>query len=91
MTPGFLRTIYGYPEGTDFDFKKGDRIKKGALEVTVDRIDDDGNIRRIGVHIDRPLDDEDVWVMAWEGDRFVRRRFEPYVKRNLRRGPLSPR
>jgi hypothetical protein len=77
MSRRFLRSVYGYPLRTESKIKTGDRFEKGALEVVVREVDDSGDIRRVVFKIDRSLDDEDVWLMVWNGKKFYRRLLEP--------------
>jgi len=55
----------------DFNFSEGDRFKQGAMQVVIRRVVE-GRVKEFIVAIDRPLDDADVWLVAWDGERFVR-------------------
>lgn len=61
----------------DFSFREGERFRQGAMEVTVTGVEA-GRLRKIHVSIDRPLDDPDVWMLVWDGSRYVRQRMPPW-------------
>jgi hypothetical protein len=68
----------------ELNFRKGDKFRQGAMEVTVvDAVN--GKIREISVVIDRPLDHPDVWLLVWNGERYVRQRVPPWKPSGKRR------
>lgn len=75
---GFLRGIEARHCREDFGFSVGDRFRQGTMEVTITEMND-GEIREIAVRIDRPLDQPEVWLLVWDGKRFVRRRVPPWT------------
>jgi len=66
-----LRNISARVCRDDFNFSEGDRFKQGAMQVVIRRVVE-GRVKEFIVAIDRPLDDPDVWLVAWDGERFVR-------------------
>ena len=68
----------------DFSFSEGERFRQGAMEVTVTRVEK-SRLREIHVSIDRPLDHPDVWILTWDGSRYVRQRMAPWTPGGARR------
>ncbi len=64
----------------DFSFRKGERFRQGAMEITIMDVEGD-HIRKILVVIDRPLDRSDVWLMIWDGSRYTRLRMPAWTPR----------
>lgn len=60
-----------------FVFEQGSRYRRGAMEVEITEAAG-GRIREVKVAIDLPLDSLDVWLLGWDGSRFVRRRVPPW-------------
>jgi len=71
LTHDFLRELAARICRDEFVFEEGDRFKKGALEVVITRVKEE-QVREFVVSIDRPLDHPRVWLVAWNGSRFVR-------------------
>jgi hypothetical protein len=71
LSRDFLQGIGPRDFREDFDFHEGDRFRRGVMEVTVTDVVD-GDIREFEVTIDRPLDRPEVWLLTWDGGRFVR-------------------
>lgn len=42
------------------------------MDVTLEKISEDGTLRQIEVRLDRSLDDPKVWLLAWDGERLRR-------------------
>ncbi|MFC1654937.1 hypothetical protein ACFL2F_03935 [Myxococcota bacterium] len=62
----------------EFSFSRGQRFRQGAMQVVINDVEG-GRIREIEVTIDRPLDQPEVWLVVWDGKRFIRRRVPPWT------------
>jgi len=55
----------------DFHLREGERFLQGAMRVTIRKVIGE-KVKEFLVAIDLPLDDPKVWLMVWDGKRFVR-------------------
>ena len=71
----------GYsPCRLNLDFIEGMTFDRGNLKVTVTKTKKH-RIREIEVSLHEPLDSPNIWLLAWEQDRFVRCRPPPVGER----------
>jgi hypothetical protein len=69
--PGFLSGPWELLLREDSNLDVGERFRRGVLEVEIAEVDD-GQIRKIEVTVDLPLDSPDVWLLRWDGEGWVR-------------------
>lgn len=70
-SPGFLSGPWELLLREDSDMRVGERFQRGALEVEIAEVAD-GEVRKIEVSVDLPLDSPDVWLLGWNGDGWTR-------------------
>jgi hypothetical protein len=78
VSGAILGGIGGLVFREDFSFSEGEQFRQGTMEVTVTKVAGD-RLQEIHVTIDRPLDHPDVWMMIWDGSRYVRQRLLPWT------------
>ena len=69
--PGFLAGPWELLLRENSDLEAGERFVRGVLEVEIAEVAD-GQIRKIEVTIDLPLDSPNVWLLGWNGEGWVR-------------------
>jgi hypothetical protein len=84
-TPGLLDSFMTILFRERWPTTEGERFELGALQVEIQSITD-GRVRRIGLTLDRDLDDPGVWIVAWDGSAWRRVR-PPGPGEKLRIGP----
>jgi len=70
-SPGLLNGVWELLLRKDRDMQVGRRFSRGALQVEIAGVTG-GEIRKIAVTLDLPLDSPDVWLLGWTGEGWVR-------------------
>jgi hypothetical protein len=70
-SPGFLSGPWELLLRKDSNLRVGEQFRRGVLEVEIAEVVD-GEIRKIEVTVDLPLDSPDVWLLNWTGDGWAR-------------------
>jgi hypothetical protein len=78
LSDDFLRGMGPRTWLEDFVFVKGERFRRGVMEVVITDVDEEGRIREFSVSIDLPLDHPDVWLLTFNGQRYVRISLPPW-------------
>jgi hypothetical protein len=69
--PGMLSGPWELLLRKDTRLSAGERFQVGALQVGIEDVRD-GEIRKISVAVDLPLDSPDVWLLKWTGTGWAR-------------------
>jgi hypothetical protein len=69
--PGFLAGPWELLLRKDSNLQAGERFARGALEVEIADVTD-GEVKKIVVTLDLPLDSPDVWLLGWDGNGWNR-------------------
>ncbi|HCP47600.1 MAG TPA: hypothetical protein DIU15_16280, partial [Deltaproteobacteria bacterium] len=69
--PGFLVEFWESLFRASPEVTPGDVFRRGEMLVTADQVTD-GRLERIEVQVERSLDDPDVHLLAWNGERWAR-------------------